>query len=294
MTTARFKINGTASEPRGYDATPGQGLTFTLEESPANDVRSVLYQVYDAGVPNSPLSSLSAPALVLSPASGIPTTANGNVTTTAPAAAHQGASYIVRCVVDGGIGPDGKVDQTRTYERIVTVRTQHGLRKPIPSESTQYGARGTADELAKIVDAVESYDGAMAKRYPLNPVAAATIATVQGSMTPQLLGVTRIDPAAVAAAGKLTRRCYLCVYLHTTNAAKAANFDLSDLGAGGAQITGSQLTSTAVAPTFQRVEVPDLTALGAAKNLRGRLWISSPDGVESAVCSGAWLEWAWE
>ena len=154
--TAAFKINGTASSTRGYDATNDEAITLQLETSPAPGIYRIQFSVHSATDPESPLASLDAPDLTLSPSTGIPATPTGTVTTTMPSIGDAGVaahSYIVRCVINNGAeAATGHVIPQWTSERIIAIRTATGIRKPIPGETTQYTARGWTDELSRIAD----------------------------------------------------------------------------------------------------------------------------------------------
>lgn len=148
---ARFKIAGTASSPRGYDATKGDVLALTLEQNPAVSVNLCQYSVAakDAGAPTPTFSS-----------GGIASPPNATVTLTIPGAAGIW-SYIIRCTTNNGDavpGPDGKPDFTvNTYDRMVVVRTTVlGLRHIIFGESTEYGAAGWEAAFNALVDATEN------------------------------------------------------------------------------------------------------------------------------------------
>lgn len=128
MSTAEFKINASAFSNHGFDATPGLALTLQLEALPGLDVEHTrFYQV---------AKSNGAPDLVFAPATGIPVTPLGTVTTTAPVSM---ASYIIGCQINHGIDKSSETVADWTKERIVAVRMA-GLRKVPPSEATQYDA----------------------------------------------------------------------------------------------------------------------------------------------------------
>lgn len=157
-TTAKFKINSTASSPPGFDATPSQVITLQLETNPAPDIYQTKFSVYSPGDPNSPLASLSAPTLTLSPPTGIAATPTSAVTFTMPGSGVH--TYKIRCVVNGGVeAATGKIIPQWTYERIISIRSGNGLRKQLPGESTEYNARGWTDEQNREIDAVAALAG---------------------------------------------------------------------------------------------------------------------------------------
>lgn len=168
MPTARFKINGTPSEPRGFDATASQALTFELESPPSPDIWLTQYFVNVPAdtSPTAPQASISgvpgtvAPALTLSPSNGVPAIPTGAVTTTFPASGIH--TYEVRCVINSGVDPaTGRVVPEWTFSRIVCRRSTLGIRKELPAESTEYVKRGWADEQNRMVDALTASGGSV-------------------------------------------------------------------------------------------------------------------------------------
>lgn len=150
-TSAKFKINSTASSPPGFDATNNQAITLQLEASTAPDIYQTQFFINNPGVPSSPQSSLNAPTLTLSPSSGIAATPTGTVTFTMPASGYH--TYAVRCVLNGGVeAATGKVRPEWTFERVVAIRSAASVRKLLPGETTQYSARGWSDEQNVMVD----------------------------------------------------------------------------------------------------------------------------------------------
>lgn len=158
MNLARFLIIGSvggqsSSTDRGYDATAGETLEFRLEDGPSGRVRSVRFEVYSADSPKSPRASTGAPELVLSGAttgqSVYAASPGAGVTTTVPVGAH---SWVVRCVVDGGVNAQGLPDPNLVFERIVAVRSPSGLRKIISGERTEYHPDGWAQAQNEMVD----------------------------------------------------------------------------------------------------------------------------------------------
>lgn len=150
-TTAKFKVNGTASSPPGFDAINSQVITLQLETAVAPDVFKTQFFINSVD-PNSPQSSMNAPTITLSPSTGIPTTPTDTVTFTMPATGTH--TYAVRCVINNGVETaTGRVRTEWTYERIVGIRSPTAaIRKMIPGESTQYSARGWTDEQNRMVD----------------------------------------------------------------------------------------------------------------------------------------------
>lgn len=153
MATAKFIINSSPSADRGFDATAGQTLTLRLEQVIPGETWHVKFYVYVPGDPTTPFASKDAPVLTLNPASGEPAIADGTVTVQMPASGCH--SYGVRCVINGGIDwATGQVVPEWTSSRIVAIRSASGAgaRKILPGESTEYSARGWADEINKMLD----------------------------------------------------------------------------------------------------------------------------------------------
>jgi hypothetical protein len=61
---ARFKVNGTASSPGGYDMTNGQALKFALEGL-TGVLQRWTFEVHSAADSYSPWASKNAPSLTL-------------------------------------------------------------------------------------------------------------------------------------------------------------------------------------------------------------------------------------
>lgn len=150
---ARFKINGTASSPGGFDTTAGQTLTLQLEAL-SSATRRVSFQVYDPNDETSPLASKAAPLLTLLGATSgsrvDAATPGASVTVTMPVTgAH---SWIVRCYVNDGLDDKERPSSDYVFERIISIRGG-GRRKIIASEGTQYSKGGWADAQNDDVDA---------------------------------------------------------------------------------------------------------------------------------------------
>ncbi len=141
MTTAKFTIEGAASTPPGYDTIVSQVLTLQLEDLPALDVWSVVFEVTQ--------TSRDAPALVFSPVDGRPTTPGGTVDVTMPGSGVH--SYVIKCTINGGANASGTVVAAYTYSRLIAIKTISGLRKIVPAERTEYdetnGWAGTQNDM---------------------------------------------------------------------------------------------------------------------------------------------------
>jgi hypothetical protein len=160
MPTALFTINADSSD-QGYDAEAEDVLTLRLKQLPPAGVATVLFQVFRAGgfdpdlgiAANPPRSSPGAPQLTLAGATSgqavSPVAVDGAVTVTLPSEA--GHSWIVRCVVNGGMGtlPDGRTGAVAglVHERMIAVRDGNGCRAVVPTETTQYDDDGWAGAL---------------------------------------------------------------------------------------------------------------------------------------------------
>lgn len=148
MADAKFTINGTASSTLGYTTTSGTTITLQLETLPALDSERVVYSVV--------ATSKDAPALSLTPSTGIPATPGGTVTFVMPAGIH---SYQIQCQINEGTDASGKVQAAYTFSRMVVTATAVGTRKIVPAESAQFSARGWSDEQNLEIDAMASIVG---------------------------------------------------------------------------------------------------------------------------------------
>jgi hypothetical protein len=171
MVTALFDISGDG-EDRGFEATNGQTITLKLRQQPPIGVTSVLFQVWSdtldesLGIAqNPPRASKGAPLLELvgstTGAAVSPATVGGEVSCELPAdGAH---SFIVRCVVNGGVStlPNGKsvLDTSLIHERGVFIPTASGARKVVLTETLQFEIDGWAGALADIADLLEGGGG---------------------------------------------------------------------------------------------------------------------------------------
>ncbi len=160
MADARFTIDGDTSN-QGFDAEVDDVLSLRLKTLPPAGVATVLFQVFspdgfedDVGIAaNPPRSSPGAPLLTLAGATSgqavSPAAVDGVVTLTMPS--EGGHSFIVRCVVNGGMGtlPDGRTGPLPSliHERMIAVRDENGCRAVIATETTQYSDDGWAGAL---------------------------------------------------------------------------------------------------------------------------------------------------
>jgi hypothetical protein len=161
--SALFDINGDG-EDHGYEALNGAVLALTLRDpSVASTVR---FQVYDpAGVDeslgiakNPPRASNAAPTLTLVGATSgravSPVSVSGTVTVAMPSSGSH--SWIVRCIVNGGLRalPNGStvVDPALIFERGVSILTGTGHRKIVATESTQFETEGWAVPINEMLE----------------------------------------------------------------------------------------------------------------------------------------------
>lgn len=148
---AAFTITGDAYANRGYDALTSEVLTLQLENLPAPDIKSVLWQIA--------VKSKGSPDPVLSN-DGVPATPVGTVTLTMPATGIH--LYQVECITNGGeivVNPaTGKPDPgINRKSRMVAIRSANGQRKVIYSETTQYDPTdGWATAFNDVVEALDS------------------------------------------------------------------------------------------------------------------------------------------
>jgi hypothetical protein len=141
---AKFSISGVASSVGpGYDAAPGETLTFALEVT--QGVLSVTYQTYDPADLNSPLASFAAPSLVFSNALNSITPATPATPATIAMFSSQifSASWIVRATVVTDTG-------VQVFERMVTLKLNRP-RMYVPGETSQYAPRGWGDAIGDLV-----------------------------------------------------------------------------------------------------------------------------------------------
>ncbi len=167
MTDALFSINDDESE-QGYDASNNDALELRLKTLPVSGVSSVLFQVFSetafdasAGIArNPPRASSGAPLLVLSNDADVegqsvsPVAVDGTVFVSMPSSGAY--SWIVRCVVNGGMGrlADGRVGVRPDFihERMIVIRDVIGLRRIVASETTQYSDDGWAQAINEAFD----------------------------------------------------------------------------------------------------------------------------------------------
>lgn len=159
---ALFDINDDG-ENAGYEATNSESLELTLRDPSL--ASTVVFQVYSTVVDpslgiaaNPPRASSGAPILTLVGATSgqavSPTSVSGTVTVALPASGSH--SWIVRCVVNGGLRqlPNGVivVDPSLVYERGVWIPTGFNTRKVVATESIQFSAEGWADAVNQLIE----------------------------------------------------------------------------------------------------------------------------------------------
>lgn len=179
---ARFKIETSPSSDGGFDATAAATLNLQLEGTPAGVVQRTTFQVYSAGEVNPPLASKSAPLLTLVGASSgqkvDAATPGAVVQTVMPSSSLGGHSWVVRCLVNGGIDTNGRINPDYVFERLVTIRSTNGLRKEVLAEATAYSQRGAADAQNEIIDSLAGVNA-----QPITPNApTVTFQTTAGSV----------------------------------------------------------------------------------------------------------------
>jgi hypothetical protein len=161
MADAKFTINADTSN-QGFDATVAQVLSLRLKTLPVSGVSSVSFQVWDPTAfeaslgpdRNPPRASKGAPLLTLvgstSGRNVSPGAVDGTVSVTMPGT--DGHSWIVRCVVNGGMRTlNGRsvFDATLVHERMIVIRDTDGNRPVIATETTQYEDDGWAPSVGK-------------------------------------------------------------------------------------------------------------------------------------------------
>lgn len=165
MASAQFSIDDDSGSG-GVEVANGQTLTLRLLQQPPIGVHTVQFQVWnpDAADPtlgiaaNPPRASKGAPLLTLEGATSgqavSPATVDGEVTVDMPASG--GHSYIIRCIINGGlrtVGTKQVVDPSLIAERGVWTPTAGGLRKAVATEVAQFETEGWAGALADMADA---------------------------------------------------------------------------------------------------------------------------------------------
>jgi hypothetical protein len=167
MASALFDINSDGDD-QGYEATHLEVLTLRLRQQPPIGVTTVQWQVFDPNgfdpeqgiAANPPRSSKGAPTLTLVGATSgqlvSPATVDGTVTITMPASGSH--SWIVRCIVNGGVRtlPNGVTvaDPTLIHERGVYIVTSFLTRKVVCTELRQFEDDGWAGALADLPDLI--------------------------------------------------------------------------------------------------------------------------------------------
>ena len=140
---ARFAINGSPSSAGGYDVNPGESLTLALEAS-ASLVSRVTYEVHSTDSA-SPRATPGSATLLLnnSMVSGqsIDATRPSQPVTCSGFPTIRGAHlWEIRCLVDGGIGPNGAPHPDYVFSRFVAMRNSNGARKIMYSERFEYSS----------------------------------------------------------------------------------------------------------------------------------------------------------
>lgn len=174
MTNALFTINDDDSD-QGFDAASGAELSFRLKTLPVSGVSSVLFQVFsptafaaELGIArNPPRASSGAPVLTLFNDADVegqsvsPVAVDGAVGVVLPND-DTAYSWIVRCVVNGGMGrlTDGRIGVRPDFihERMVVIKDAKGLRRIIASETTQYSDDGWAQAINEMMDVLQDCD----------------------------------------------------------------------------------------------------------------------------------------
>lgn len=157
VNSAKFTINGTPSEDaegdRGFTATSALALTFVAEAVPSG-ANSYRYQVFDPANGLPPFASLDAPVLTFDVSGTAEETTQPAtpIVLTLPTLT-AGASWIVRCTASTPSGP-------QVFERMVSFLTPSlQLRKTVPTESTEFDARGYSDAQNEWVEGIENGGG---------------------------------------------------------------------------------------------------------------------------------------
>lgn len=160
---ALFDIN-VDGQDRGFQAANAQSLSLKLRDP--SSASTVLFQVYNPAAvdpsqgiaANPPRASKGAPVLTLVGATSgqavSPSTVSGAVTAAMPVSGSH--SWIVRCVVNGGVrslpGGTTVADPSLVYERGIWIPTSYGTRKVVATESQHFELEGWAGALSDFFD----------------------------------------------------------------------------------------------------------------------------------------------
>lgn len=246
---AAFEIEGSVggsspSTDLGFDAEPLEVLDFRLEGANASLVTSWQLRVYDASDSTSPRASGGAPELTL-----VGATSGQTVSATAPSADisstmpnERGHSWLVRSIVNGGNGPDGKPSADYVFERILAIRTDRGGRKVIATEGTQYSLEGWAESLNQQIDGVPTFAIAdlSITTAKLASLAVTEAKLASGAVTEAKIGSLAVTEAKLGALAVTTAKIADGAVTLAKMAAAAAN---TLLGVAG----GSTATPAAIA-----------------------------------------------
>ncbi len=158
---ARFTIDADPSANRGYDVQPGATPALQLEGTPNAVVRQVTYQVHDVSEPDSPRATKDAPTLTLDNGAATGQSVDAatpgavvDVTSGIPTIAGDGHLWGVRCLVNGGIDADGRVNEDYTFSRVLCLRSAFGVRKILAAERTEYSADTWSEAQNELVAAL--------------------------------------------------------------------------------------------------------------------------------------------
>jgi hypothetical protein len=197
---ARFTIGLVGSSPPGFDASPGDVLSFKLE-APAGVVQRWTLQVDGPSNPDAPASSKNAPLLTLvgSTAGEMvdALTVLDEITATLPGT--PGHTYQIRSKVNGGLDANGNPHPDYVFERTVAIRSASGLRKIVDGEGITYGRRGVADAQNDLVDLGGGGGGGGAVATVFGRIGA-VVAQAGDYLASQITNNSTITGATVAAA----------------------------------------------------------------------------------------------
>jgi hypothetical protein len=117
-----------------------------------------------------------------------------------------------------------------------------------------------------------------------------------GSSTPQIVGSNYFDIQTLqTATGGFTREVFFKFILSTTNASDVANIDLIDVnnvlgGGAGAEVTGSNFTTTNTTPTYFTQRITALEPLVTGGIFQVRIWLNPQAAGQQVTCYMAKLD----
>lgn len=119
-----------------------------------------------------------------------------------------------------------------------------------------------------------------------------TVSTVYGSTTKRVAGGRYFDPTDPVYGLSAGTAATLCMLLESTSGSVAAAGELfQQSGTGSPQIIAATATTTSTTATLVTADVSAaFTDTSAPGIFVARFWIVTPNGLNQATCTGAWIE----